>query len=207
MASVLLIIAALLLFGLVHSVTAGLGLKNMMSSLVGERATQGLYRILYNMFSVLSLLPVLFLVAVLPNRIVYQVEQPLASLFSLVQVVGLWGLVIALAQVDMGRFIGLSQTLAFIRGETLPLPAESLQLGGLYAVMRHPLYFFSLLVLWFSPVMTLNTLAFNIGATAYFIIGSKIEERRLVAAYGDTYRLYQRRVSWLIPLPPRRDLD
>ena len=35
--------------------------------------------------------------------------------------------------------------------------------------------------------------------TAYFIIGSILEERRLLARFGDAYREYQQRVPMLIP--------
>jgi len=80
-------------------------------------------------------------------------------------------------------------------------------INGMYRFVRHPLYFFSLLALWSMPVMTVNLLMFNIGATLYFVIGSRVEERRLVQSYGEAYRAYQQRVPGLIPLlrlPPLR---
>ena len=76
----------------------------------------------------------------------------------------------------------------------------------MYRYVRHPLYFFSLALIWATPVLTINWLWFNIGATLYFAVGSLVEERRLVRVYGDAYRQYQARVSWLIPwFPANRD--
>jgi protein-S-isoprenylcysteine O-methyltransferase Ste14 len=37
--------------------------------------------------------------------------------------------------------------------------------------------------------------------TLYFIVGSRLEETRLVRVFGDTYREYQKAVPALLPLP------
>jgi protein-S-isoprenylcysteine O-methyltransferase Ste14 len=79
------------------------------------------------------------------------------------------------------------------------LPTEPLQTGGVYQLVRHPLYLFSLMVIWPLPAMTEAMLGFNIAATIYFTFGSLLEERRLVAIFGQDYITYQQRVPWLIP--------
>ena len=94
--------------------------------------------------------------------------------------------------------------MAYFSGGQLPLADEALQTDGLYGWVRHPLYFFSLLALWFSPTMTDALLMFNIAATLYFVFGSLIEEQRMVNAYGDIYKQYQQNTSWMIPLPPSK---
>jgi protein-S-isoprenylcysteine O-methyltransferase Ste14 len=65
--------------------------------------------------------------------------------------------------------------------------------------MRHPLYVFSLLVIWFMPTMTDTFLTLNIGITLYFLIGSRIEERRMITEYGDDYQQYRQQVPWMLP--------
>jgi protein-S-isoprenylcysteine O-methyltransferase Ste14 len=100
--------------------------------------------------------------------------------------------------------MGVRQARAFLASDPLPLPDEPLQTGGVYRLVRHPLYTFSLLMVWAAPVMTLNTLWFNLGATLYVLVGSLIEERRLAAGYGEPYSSYRRQVSWLIPWPRRK---
>jgi protein-S-isoprenylcysteine O-methyltransferase Ste14 len=113
--------------------------------------------------------------------------------------VGLIGLVVSLLQINLGQFTGLSQVRAYVAGDPLPLPIEPLQTKGMYALVRHPLYLFSLMILWPVSSMTDTMLAFNIAATLYFVIGSRYEERRLTEAFGQPYRAYQQRVAWLIP--------
>jgi protein-S-isoprenylcysteine O-methyltransferase Ste14 len=78
---------------------------------------------------------------------------------------------------------------------------------GPYRWVRHPLYLSSLLMIWSYPDLTLDRLLFNYLFTGWVIIAIILEERGLVAAFGESYRSYQRKVPMLIPwrLYPRRD--
>jgi protein-S-isoprenylcysteine O-methyltransferase Ste14 len=121
-----------------------------------------------------------------------------------IQAVGVIGVLIGALSTDWLRFVGLRQALAYLRGDDLPLPPEPLQITGLYRLVRHPLYLFSMVGLWAIPFLTANVLAFNIGATLYFAIGLIFEEKRLEAIYSDAYRAYQAQVPALLPLPRPR---
>ena len=191
-------------FGLVHSLTAGRPFKNWMQRLMGERLYHGTYRLLYNVLSLPTFAPTLLAVALLPDQPVYSVRLPWAALLIALQVGGIAGLVVSARMTDVLDFAGLRQLAALLNGDPLPLPPEPFTTRGLYGLMRHPIYFFSLIFLWASPIMTVNTLLFNLGATAYFLIGTYPEERRLLALYGERYRAYQRRVPRLLPWPRPR---
>jgi protein-S-isoprenylcysteine O-methyltransferase Ste14 len=194
-----------LLFGVIHSLTAGFAPKERLSAVLPARLVEGWYRLLYNVFSGITFSPVLIAVAVLPDRVIYAVPMPWSLLFRLAQLGGVAGLVGALFVTDVFRFAGISQAIAYLSGEPLPLESGPLQVKGMYAVVRHPLYLFSLLAIWPTPTLTLNMLLFNIGATLYFVVGSRIEERRLEKRFGDAYRAYRQQVPWLVPVPrPRR---
>ena len=75
---------------------------------------------------------------------------------------------------------------------------------GPYRWVRHPLYLSALLLLWSYPDLTLDRLLLNLLFTVWVIIGTLLEERKLLATYNDTYRSYQRRVPMLIPWRVRR---
>jgi len=186
-------------YGLIHSCLASTSLKQFIRQLVGEQRYYGLYRASYNFFAIVSLSPILGLIILRPGNILWQVSGLGQLLFMLIQGIGIIGITLSLYQINLGQFIGISQMMAYFRGQTLPLPPESLQFGGVYHLVRHPLYLFSLLVIWPMGVMSESLLAFNIASTLYFVVGSILEERRLAATYGEPYRTYQKSTPSIIP--------
>ena len=70
---------------------------------------------------------------------------------------------------------------------------------GPYQWVRHPLYFFVLLLIWSCPDLTLDRFIFNFLWTIWIIIGTVLEEKDLLSDFGDDYRQYQSRVPMLIP--------
>jgi protein-S-isoprenylcysteine O-methyltransferase Ste14 len=70
---------------------------------------------------------------------------------------------------------------------------------GPYRWVRHPLYLSSLLMIWSNPDLTLDRLLFNLLFTIWVVIAILLEERGLVATFGEAYRNYQREVPILIP--------
>jgi protein-S-isoprenylcysteine O-methyltransferase Ste14 len=96
---------------------------------------------------------------------------------------------------------GLAQVWSLWRGTELPPP--NFRTPFLYQVVRHPLYVGFILAFWATPLMTTGHLLFSGLATAYIFIGMWLEERDLVAAFGETYIRYRERVSMIVPLPPR----
>jgi len=70
---------------------------------------------------------------------------------------------------------------------------------GPYRFVRHPLYLFSLLMIWSFPDLTSDRLLFNLLWTAWIVIGTLLEEKDLVNIHGKLYQDYQQRVPMLIP--------
>ncbi len=193
-------------WALLHSVTATDWWKGKVKGWLGERPFTGLYRLLYNLFALLSILPVFYaLVVYVPPRILWQIPAPWDLVAQVGRVVGLIGLGVAFLQTDVWDFVGLRQAVRYFqRQPEVSLPPK-LVTGGMYALVRHPLYFFSMVVIWLNPVMTLSSFLFNLLATGYFYAGSQVEERRLATYFGDAYETYRRRVPGLIPYLKIRD--
>lgn len=197
----ILLVMTFVAWSLVHSLTAGPRLKTVVRHRIGERAYEGWYRLLYNLFSLVTFLPVLWALATaVPNPILYRVPAPWSYAFLALQLAGLLGLLYAAWQTDVWAFVGVRQALRYLSGEPHPSLPPQFVTSGPYAWVRHPLYTFSLMVLWFSPVMALNSLVFNVLATLYFWIGSVHEERQLEREFGAAYEAYQARVPRLLPL-------
>ena len=198
MSSPLIILLALALWGFVHSLLASLRVKRLVRRRLGDLARRS-YRLAYNVFAGASLLPVLALVGLLPDRRLYTIAFPWLLMTAALQGLAFLALLIGLLQTGVSSFLGLSQLLSPTNGEH-----SELVLHGFYRWVRHPLYTAGLIFIWANPVMTANLLALNIGLTLYILIGAQIEERKLVQQFGETYRQYQKQTPMLFPCPLRR---
>jgi len=100
---------------------------------------------------------------------------------------------------SLGSFdaFGLNPILAHVRGtRESPMPFV---IQGPYRWVRHPLYFFTLILIWSCPMLSADRLLFNVFWTAWIWVGTILEERDLVANFGEAYRDFQRNVPMLIP--------
>ncbi|NJL93061.1 MAG: isoprenylcysteine carboxylmethyltransferase family protein [Anaerolineae bacterium] len=167
--------------------------------MLGQRLYLGFYRLFYNAFSVVSLLPVLAWVGADPGPLIWDVEGAGGLVLLGVQGLGALGLLVSILQIDWLQFAGLRQALAYLAGEPLPLPPEPMVAVGMYRLVRHPLYLFSLLFIWAAPQMSAAWLGFCLGSTLYFAVGSLLEERKLIRQFGPAYLEYRGRVPWMIP--------
>ena len=195
----LTVIGLMLIYGLFHSITAALGFKDWLQKLLGDRLFLGTYRLFYSIISTLTLLPIMAYVGAQPGAMVWKVESPYTFILLFLQAIGALGLLVSILQIDGMRFLGVRQFMAYLNGDSLPLPPEPLQKSGIYALVRHPLYLFSMMVLWPTPIMTEASFGFVLGISLYFILGSIWEERKLRQLFGETYIEYQAEVPWLIP--------
>ncbi len=194
------LILAIALWGAVHSWLASLAIKDALRRRFGEGASR-LYRLAYNIFSAVTFAPIVLLIGLTPDRVLYVVPFPWRDLMLAGELAALLCIVLALLQVDAASFIGLRQ---MIWGEQ---PSQ-LVTRGFYRWVRHPLYLFGLLILWLTPAMTLNLLVVDLVLTAYLIVGAMFEERKLLREFGSAYAEYRLRTPMFLPLPVwRRRLD
>jgi protein-S-isoprenylcysteine O-methyltransferase Ste14 len=84
-------------------------------------------------------------------------------------------------------------------------PRTRLSIRGPYRWVRHPIYTAALVMFWAHPDLTADRLLFNGLGTVWVVAATWLEERDLVAAFGDEYRAYQARVPMLVPRWTPRD--
>jgi protein-S-isoprenylcysteine O-methyltransferase Ste14 len=159
--------------------------------MLGERGMK-FYRLFYNVFAVVSFLPVLYLMVTLPDQPLYEVPSPWSYLMRAGQIASALLLLVSVLQTDVLAFVGLRQLFATEQGGDLVT-------RGLYRFVRHPLYTFSLLVLWLSPVISLNSFIVYLALTIYILIGIIFEERKLLREFGKAYADYKSVTPMLIP--------
>jgi len=174
---------------LLHSWLASAALKERVAA--RWPALSRVYRLLYNALAIGLLVPILGYTASVDGRAVLQWSGPWSWVATAVLVISLVGAVLSSRAYDMVAFIGLR------RDAHMPFAVS-----GVHRTVRHPWYFFALCILW-TRDMNVASLVQTVTFTLYFIIGSRLEERRLVASFGEAYRLYRRLVPGLVPIPGR----
>jgi protein-S-isoprenylcysteine O-methyltransferase Ste14 len=194
------VIAAWAAFALFHSVTVSEPYERWARRVMGEDRFRGYHRLLFTLYSAAATATALLYVSSLPDVPLYRLDGWARILFHGVQILGagllLW------TPWDLKEFIGLRQWERRRNGEEeAPGRNGRLFTGKGYGLVRHPLYLGCSLLLAFHPTQTRNSVATAAAVIAYFYIGTFLEERRLVRKFGEEYRVYQRRVPRLLPLP------
>jgi methanethiol S-methyltransferase len=98
---------------------------------------------------------------------------------------------------SLKQFIGISQLSGASSGGLVE--GGGIDATGVLSLVRHPWYTGVLLLLW-ARDLDGPRLVVNGVLTAYVVVGTLLEERKLVHEFGDPYRAYQERVSMFVPL-------
>ena len=174
------------IFALHHSIMARTGAKAWLI----RRLPAELERSVYVWIASLLFLAVCWMWQPLPG-VVWELHGP-GVLLHLVQLVG------AALTIAGARVVGLWE-LAGVRQPDLARPVEFTATGP-FGIVRHPIYFGWVLMVFATPTMTSSQLLFAVVSTAYLVAAIPLEERSLVEAFGDKYRAYQTAMRWrLVP--------
>jgi len=201
---VLQIIAVFVLFAFIHSLCVRERVKEYFARLVGVRATKGLYRLLYTLFSALTTLLAFLYINSLPDYYIFRGPAWFRWPMHFIQLAGLLFAASTFRAIDNLEFLGLRQFFKFLRGEDIGGDLEGISSNrlittGAYAVVRHPMYLGGLIIFSFEPNITRNWLTVSILADIYFIYGALAEEKRLIRAFGQEYLDYMKRVNRFLP--------
>lgn len=157
------------------------------------------YRLAYNAFAAAALLPILWLMYRHPGPALWAWNGPEAWLANALALAAVGGFVLSARYYDTAEFSGVRQLTTRTAGIE---DQEGFRISPFHRHVRHPWYFFGLVVLW-TRDMNAALLVSAVMITAYLFIGAHLEEKKLIARFGTAYRTYMRRVPGLVPLPGR----
>jgi protein-S-isoprenylcysteine O-methyltransferase Ste14 len=181
-------------YGALHSLLASAAFKRV----AGCRwpGLMPAYRLAYNLVAVLALLPVLGFLARHPGPWIWRWHRLLAWVMNGAALLAA-GLLVSGAGYDLAEFLGFRQ---LRDGRTAGEDREPFRISRLHRYVRHPWYSLSLVILW-TRDMSAGLLISALWITAYFVLGSRLEERKLLGRFGSPYRDYMARVPGLVPRP------
>jgi methanethiol S-methyltransferase len=185
-----------------HSYLISIGFTNLMTRLL--KNYYAFYRIFYVLISMILLIPLINLTAHSDMKIIITYDYP----WSIVRYILISGALLMFFwtfffNYDSLSFFGIRQILNFgkTKGNT---SSDEMRKNGLLGIMRHPMYFALIIYLWCQTFRIMD-IVINIVLTIYVIIGTRLEEKKLVLEFGDAYIKYQQEVPMLIPLTKTKD--
>lgn len=181
----------------VHSALASLPVKHWLQQT--RPRLMPYYRIGFNVLAVLLLIfPVGFMFA-RQGTMLWQWEGYAKWLTDGLAFAAILAFIWTLRFYDMKEFTGIKQ--AWENAATIH-DQETLKISPIHRYVRHPWYFLGLVIVWSRDMDTMY-LTSAITVTLYFILGSKLEEQKLLAYHGAIYSLYCEKVPGIIPRPWR----
>jgi len=161
------------------------------------------YRIFYNLFSAVTLVPVLVYSRSLGGDLFFVwsgVWRPVRLALTLSALALFYA---GSRHYDLRQFLGLRQVAEYESRKSLS-ESGGLDTSGILGVIRHPWYTAAIIMIWARPLDG-RALVTNIVLSAYLFIGTVLEERKLVTEFGDEYRKYQEKVPMFFPGGKGRD--
>lgn len=191
--AILVDLVLIAIFALQHSVMARPAFKRWWTRFVPAAVERTTYVVLAS----LALVLLFWLWRPLPTPVWQVADQPLALAITGVSLLGWLIVLTSTFLINHFELFGLHQVANHLAARPMPRPRFRTPLY--YRFVRHPIYLGFIIAFWATPNMTIGHLLFAAVTTAHIVIGTLLEERDLVAVFGEEYRRYQNRVSMLVP--------
>jgi len=195
--NILILVGLWLAYFVFHSLLASVTVKQWVAS--HYPGSMPYYRLSFNGLAVILLLLPVWYMFTHQTEYLWQWHGLMWWLMNGLAMVALLLFIWSLSFYDTSEFLGTRQIKMRI---TAVHDQETMHISPLHRFVRHPWYTLGLVVLW-TRNMDLMLLVSAITISLYLIIGSMLEEKKLVAYHGKVYERYRRKVPGLIPLPWR----
>ena len=184
-----------------HSFLISIRFSNVLTRLF--KNYYAFFRLFYVVFSVWLLVVILNYSSQLDNEIIITYSPP----WSIIRYVLMYGALLMFFwafffNYDSLSFFGIRQIMNFGKVKDNCTPS-GLKKNGLLGLTRHPMYL-ALIIFLLSNNFKMVDIIINTILILYVIIGTILEEKKLVLEFGDAYVKYQQEVPMLIPFTKKR---
>jgi protein-S-isoprenylcysteine O-methyltransferase Ste14 len=184
-----------LLWCFCHSALISMGVTGYLKQRLGDRFRY--YRLAYNGFSLVTLIPVALYAYSIRSESVFSWEGSWRIVQVFLLAVSLFLFLAGGRHYDGLAFLGLRQFKDHNACMGLTETCE-VDTRGILGVMRHPWYAGGIMIIW-ARDFDVSAIVTNVILTGYFIVGTLLEERKLSREFPEAYKEYQQKVSMLFP--------
>ncbi len=176
----------IILFCISHSVLV----TNQLKEYMHRHVSQSNYRLLFNLISLSFTGAMIWTYSSLEHTVLFEFH---------------WQYLLGWTIVLSGAALAYISFKAYNTAEFLGLTKESmnqhLSVKGMNRYVRHPLYLSTFIMLWGAILIepTVAYLGLASILTVYVIVGTRLEENKLIEVFGEDYRDYQKRVPMFFP--------
>ena len=155
------------------------------------------YRLFFNLISFLTLIPVALFAYSIKTQPVFQWDGYLR--LGQILIIGTAILLFYLGgrNYDPLVLLGIKQIRAGAANKALT-DSGDLDTSGILSITRHPWYLAAILIIW-ARQLDVSAIIVNVIFTSYLVVGTYLEEKKLVKEFGEKYLAYQKKVSMLVP--------
>ena len=155
------------------------------------------YRLFFNLISFLTLIPLAWFAYSVKTEPIFQWNGYLRLVQILIIAMAILLFYLGGRHYDTLVLVGIRQIKAGASNKALTDSGE-INTSGILKITRHPWYLAAILIIW-ARQMDVSAIIVNVIFTSYLVVGTYLEEKKLVREFGEQYLEYQKSVSMLVP--------
>ncbi len=194
-AEYLILSLLLIAWCVLHSAMISVSVTEYLKRRLGDRFR--FYRLFFNFAATLTLIPVALFAHSIQTQVIFQWSGYLRIGQVVLLGSAVWLFFLGGRHYDALQFLGIKQIQEGTSNKVLTDTGE-LDTSGILGITRHPWYLAAILFIW-ARQLDVSAILVNIILSAYLIVGTYLEEKKLIAEFGEQYMTYQDRVSMLLP--------
>lgn len=180
----------------VHSAMISNAFTEFLSRKLGDRYRY--YRIFFNVFSAAALVPLLLFSGSVKGEVFFKWEGNVVFVRYAMLALGVGLFIAGGRHYNMKVFFGIKQAREGMAHGLLNRSGR-LDSSGILGLIRHPFYSGVIVLIWARDLDAARLIVSCI-ITLYVIIGTYLEEKKLIGEFGEVYVEYREKVSMFVPL-------
>jgi protein-S-isoprenylcysteine O-methyltransferase Ste14 len=191
----LMLSALVIVWCILHSAMISISVTGYFKRLLGSKYR--FYRLFFNFIALLTLIPVSLFAYSIRTEAIFQWNGYMRIGQVLLLLISFLLFYLGGRNYDVRQVLGFKQIKEGISSKAITVTGE-LDTSGVRGITRHPWYLAAILLIW-ARQMDVSVVVINVILTSYLIVGTYLEERKLIREFGEKYLTYQKKVSMLIP--------